>query len=275
MKLRTTLAVLAVTLVAGLVVPSVANAELDIEEIFIDTAEDYLNGAAPPYNRYWMEELAVVGTGITSVTVTPPGKDSVALDLDEGRWELEGNILQYATLALLRADYPVGNYVFSFNGGDDSVTVWYDPTAPSGIVDLSSIHGRTDVPWQTPTFSWPAYAGTGGDALGMWLFDPGAGEDLYENAPPIDIGETSWTLPGDLAPSAAYGLEVSVYAVQGGSPATLETVGYDEFTYYPVFENINIAEFSTPEPVTLALMGLGALGLVARRRSQIRRGGRK
>jgi len=263
MKLRTTLAVLAVMLVAGLVVPSVADA-LDIEEILINTAEDYLNGAAPPYDPYWMEELAVVGTDIASVTVTPPGKPPLSLVFDGEGWELFGNN-QYATLAALRADYPVGDYLFSFNGGADSVTVSYDPTAPSGIVDLSSIHGRADVPWQTPTFSWPAYAGTG-NALDMCLFDPVAGSDLYE-PPPVDIGETSWTLPGDLAPSHAYELEVSVYAVQGGEPATLETVGGDDFTYYPVFENINIAEFSTvPEPATVALMGLGAVGLALRRR---------
>jgi len=265
MKLRTTLAVLAVTLVAGLVVPSVADAEWDIEEIVIDTAVDYLNGAAPPYDRYWMEELAVVGTDISDVTVTPPGKPPIALVFDGEAWGLSGSV-QYATLAALRADYPVGDYLFSFYGGADSVTVPYDPTAPGGIVDLSSIHGRTDVPWQTPTFGWPAYAGTG-YALEMLLFDPGAGEDLYENAPPIDIGETSWTLPGDLAPSHAYELEVSVYAVQGGMPATLKTAKLgDPFTYYPVFENINIAEFSTPEPATVVLLGLGAVGLVARRR---------
>jgi len=265
MKLRTTLAVLAVTLVAGLVVPSVADA-LNIEEIFIDTAEDYLNGAAPPYDRYWMEDLEVVGTGITSVTVTPPGKSPVSLVFDGEGWELSGNV-QYATLAALRADYPVGDYLFSFNGGADSVTVPYDPTAPSGIVDLSSIHGRTDVPWQTPTFSWPAYVGTG-DTLGMWLVDPGVGSDLYDTPPPVAIGETSWTLPGDLEPSHAYELEVSVYAVQDGQPAPLETVGLDEFTYYPVFKNINIVEFSTPEPATLVLLGLGAVGLVASRRSK-------
>ncbi len=262
MKLRTTLVVLAVTLVAGLVVPSAADAALDIEAIFIDTAEDYLDGAAPPWDRYWMEELEVVGTDITSVTVTPPGKDPVALEFDGEGWELEGSV-QYGTLAALRADYPVGDYVFSFNGGADSVTVPYNPTAPSGIVDLSSIHGRTDVPWQTPTLSWPAYAGTG-DTLRMLLFDPAvAGFDLYENDPPVDIGETSWTLPGDLAPSHAYELEVSVFA---GSPTTLLTVESDEFIYYPVFENINIAEFSTPEPATIAFVVLGAVGLVLRRR---------
>ena len=261
MNLRTTLAVLAVTLLAGLVVPSVADAELDIEEIFIDTVVDYLNGAAPSWDRYWLE-IEVVGTDIASVTMTPPGKPSVALGFDGEDWGLN---VQYATLGALRTDYPVGDYLFSFTGSDDSVTVPYNPTAPIGTVDLSSIHGRTDVPWQTPTFSWPAYAGTG-DALGMWLVDPGVGSDLYERPPPVDIGETSWTLPGDLDPNKDYDLEVSVHIVEGGSPALLETVGHDEFTYYPVFSNANIAEFSTPEPATLALMGLGAVGLVLRRR---------
>ena len=254
-------------LVVGLMVPSVANATgtngLDIEEIVINTAEDYLNGAAPPYDRYWMEDLAVFGTDITSVTVTPPGKSPVALVFDGEDWGLFGSV-QYATLAALRADYPVGDYLFSFNGGADSVTVSYNPTAPSGIVDLSSLHGRTDVPWQTPTFTWPAYGGTG-DILDMWLVHPGTGSDLYESGP-IDIGETSWTLPGDLAPSEAYELEVSIHAVQGGMPSMLQTVGADGFTYYPVFENINIVAFSTPEPVTLALLGLGAGGLLLRRR---------
>ncbi len=262
MKLRTALAVLAVTLVAGLVVPNVADATLDIEDIYLDTVVDYLNGGIPPWDRYWIE-IEVIGADITGATVTPPGKAPIALTEDGGEWDLEGD---YASMAALRADYPVGDYLFSFNGGADSVTVPYDPTAPIGTVDLSSIHGRTDVPWQTPTFSWPAYAGTGGDALGMNLVDPGAGSDLYENPPPVDIGETSWTLPGDLAPNKAYELEVSVFVVEGGSPATLETVGLDEFTYYPVFSNANIVEFSTPEPATLALMGLGAVGLALRRR---------
>ena len=262
MNRRTKRAVLAVTLLAGLVVPSVADAALDIEEIFIDTAEDYLNGAAPPWDRYWVE-IDVLGTEITGATVTPPGKAPIPLVEDGGDWDLEED---YASMNALRADYPVGDYVFSFNGGADSVTVPYDPTAPSGIVDLSSIHGRTDVPWQTPTFSWPAYTGTG-DALGMWLFDPVVGGDLYENAP-VAIGETSWTLPGDLAPGHAYGLEVSVYGVQGGQPATPETVGGHGFTYYPLFSNANIVEFSTPEPATVALMGLGAVGLVLRRRRE-------
>jgi len=252
---------LAVTLLAGLVVPSVADAELHIEEIFIDTVVDYLNGAAPSWDRYWIE-IEVIGTDIASVTMTPPGKPSVALGFDGEDWGLN---VQYATLGALRTDYPVGDYLFSFTGSDDSVTVPYDPTAPSGIVDLSSIHGRTDVPWQTPTFGWPAYVGTG-DALGMNLVDPGVGDDLYENAP-VDIGETSWTLPGDLAPSQAYELEVSVFVIEGGwPPATLKTVGEHEFTYYPLFSNANIVEFSTPEPATVVLMGLGAAGLVAHRR---------
>ena len=214
----------------------------DITEIGIDQFKDYQDGSplAAPYGI----EIFVEGTGLGEVTVEDPyGVVHTLVQYGPGEWDFED--YGYADLTALEAVYGSGEYIFTFNGGADTVTLNYAVAEPAGFADITyPAHNQLDVE-SNPEYTWNTAAAFG-EALGMWIVQnpEGMGSDIYEewNA---DINQTSWQ-PGPLVLDEDYEFELSVINFHGGAPQNAATVGDDDFTYEGAFEYINIIEFHAP-----------------------------
>jgi hypothetical protein len=253
--------VMVVVLAAG--TPVCASA--DIQEITVYSGYGQTNGVLDP-EPYGMW-VAVTGTGLSSVTMTPPGKSPISLVAQPpghgpGNW-LYGSDY-YATLTGLRADLPLGQYAFSIDGGGDSVVLTVGPTAPSGFASITyPSPGETGVPL-SPTFTWTSCVGLG-DSLGLMVNDL-EGMTIYLGGPLRPISETSWT-PGLLVAGHEHVFDIAVFAGTSGQPYARSTAGGDAFEYYDLLGFSNTVSFTTtPEPATLSLLALGGAALVARRK---------
>lgn len=252
-------------LIGGLTGPTWAVVSLDVTEIGILEYKDYWDGTAIT-NPYGIE-VWVNGSNITSVSVTDPHSGNHSLtDWGGGQWGFDDG--GFASLVALEASYGNGNYAFNFNSGEDTVTIDYQNTEPSGFANITNpTDGQTGV-GLNPTYTWDSAAGYG-EALGMWVIeDPsGVADDIYENVPEYNTALTSWQ-PGSLSELTEYEFELSVFKAQGGSVQALSTDGSDDFDYYGLFDYTNIVGFTTiPEPATaLSLLGMMGLYFVYRRR---------
>lgn len=262
--------ILVLSIVAVLVISlatPVAQADLDISGIYITSCKDHLDGEA--LSIPWVFEVWVdfVDRGsLHHIDVT----DSASFTIDDDWYE---SSTDYSTLTALRGDYPTGNYKFEFEDSSNTVlrTVNFDYSGisePLSAVDFTdpSENNQTDIPLD-PTFTWTIDPGDG-DALGMWLWDPVAMDDVYEDVPVL-MTETSWT-PGPLLPNHDYDLEVSVFGIKDGVIGTM-TVGGDTFECYPLIEHMNEIDFTTvpvPGAVFLGAIGLGMTGWLCRHRAQ-------
>ena len=217
---------------------------LDVNEIYIEQYKDFWDGSAEP-SPYGFE-VWINGSGITGVSVEDPHGVNHVLSNWGDYWEFdEGG---FASLATLDASYGPGEYVFSFNGGADSVTLNYQYSEPTSFANITyPTDGQTDVELN-PIYTWDSVAGyANADALGMWVVeDPdGFGDDLYWNGPVFDLTTTSWQ-PGTLAGLTEYEFEISVMTAQAGVPiATQTNIFADDFDYYGLFESINMVGFET------------------------------
>ena len=247
---------------------------LDIEGIYIDSCKDYTDGT--PDTNPWEFEIWVDIANKDSlhhIDITLPGGTTKTIYEDSGDWEYESST-DYSTLADLRADYPTGDYVFSFEKSDDTVlctvTLNYaDLSEPANPVDFTypAYNGQTGIS-TNPTFEWTV-GSSDANALGMWVWDTVEDKDLYEEVP-VSMDTTSWS-PGLMDPNHTYELEVSVINIKDGLPGPAlptMTVDSDEFEYGLLIEYCNCIEFATvPEPATIALLCIGTMSLLRKRRA--------
>jgi hypothetical protein len=239
---------------------------LDIQSIRFMEGKYWWDGVleANPYGLWG----GVNGNDITDVTMIVPGGTSIALDYwgDGGAdWGFETP--DYATIGALRADFPTGDYIFSFNGGTDSVTLYRGPVEPTGFANITyPSDGAIDVP-VNPTITWDSCVGYG-DALGLLLWDEVDNTGIVTDF--LDIGLTSWTPPSPLEPGHLHELEVAVFAGTAGQPYSKMTNTGDSFLYYDLFEYCNTIQFTTipaPGAFVLAVIGVGIFGCLRRHRT--------
>lgn len=212
--------------------------------------------------KYWwdgtLEEdpfglwVGVSGEGITGVTVTTPGSTPIVLVLDYwggGGADWGFDVSDYATLGELRADFPTGYYVFSFNGGADSVTLYRGPVKPTGFANITYPNdGAINVPLN-PIITWDSCVGFG-DALCLLLWDEVDNTGIVTGS--LDIGLTNWTPPSPLAPGHLHELEIAVFDGRSRQPYSKTTENSDDFFfYYDLFEYCNTILFATFDPTVI------------------------
>jgi len=237
------------------VLASGAPGAITISQVVLVNHKYYLNGTDQNDYSY---DLGVEGTGITSVTVAGPDSTSFTLTQEDvDAWYSESS---FGSLTALRTAFPIGDYVFNFNGGAASLTVNFAGTAPGSFpVGINPLHGATGVS-TTPKFTWSLVPVADGIALTVDVRDIAADDTVTESSP-LNMGDTQWTCPVTLDPGTLY--EVEVYVVRGSvSGGTIDSTSFD---IYSVYLYGNAVDFTTtPEPATMALLGLGGAALMAR-----------
>ncbi len=120
----------------------------------------------------------------------------------------------------------------------------------------------------TPTFSFQAkgFAGTTGNVLFALRFLNDSGDILYDSGNQFfqdDINQDNWsliTLTPDAVPVGATAAFVEF------SQAIGPINGTDLLAGSVLIDNVNLSVTAVPEPTSAALLGLGGLGLIFRRR---------
>ena len=199
-------------------------------------------------------DVELQGTNVAAATLTTPGANVYAMEMDEGYTEFWRASTTEADLS----DFGPGTYRIDLTGTDGGVQTYYvdlpDATYPAAAPQFDqSIGFETLDP--RPLLSWQA-AGPGVDAISFELWSV---DDEYEGWEMLGTGVTSST-PGEDLGIGGYVACVEFFdgevgALPGGATCYTGWVASTD-TYFNI----------TPEPVTLALLGLGAGGLLLRRR---------
>ncbi len=202
---------------------------------------------------------------VAAATITAPGANVYDMEMYGDEIEFWRTSTDEADLT----DFGPGTYHIVLTGTDGVVQTYdvelADATYPDPMPHFDQAMGfLAEEP--RPTLSWEA-PGAGVDAIGLQLWSVGEEEDEYEGF--FGTGVTSYT-PGEDLGLGGY---MACVTFIEGEAGTLSGGG----DYYTGWIACTDTYFNvTPEPATLALMGLGAGSLLLRgRRSRIRRGGKK
>ena len=169
---------IAIALAALVLAPS-ATAVQGIEAVEIETNAARVDGSSA---TDFVISFTVEGAGLSSVFVTPPGGSPLALPFDpvEGVFFAASGV--FGSLAALRAQYPLGLYSFTMNGGMIGFDVDYIEVEPPGFADATyPLHGGLSS--SAPRYSWtvcpqcPALAG-----LDVSLEELASGSILFETS---------------------------------------------------------------------------------------------
>lgn len=233
--------------------PAICKA-IDIYGIEINPEKEWCDGVLndKPYNFYITVSTS---NDVNAVIVTPPAPANSPISLIKSeessesfyRWVRENeDVYEYNSPAELRSYFPLGDYTFSFNNGEDSVTLPHNPSEPEPNRYAEFIepnHNANDVP-RDVTIRWESCVGDG-DGLRLLLFDEThyEGPEIY-GYPYLDIEKTSWT-PPPLDIGHLYVLEIALFDGISGQPYQQTTDQGDGFDYFDHFSHINRIEFTT------------------------------
>lgn len=244
-------------LFASWLVPALASAQMEIDEITISLGPGYSAGV---FTDYFIAPV-VTGANLQGVSVTVPSVPITIelVEVEPGEFVCVEEVPfqpceDFASLAEIVA---LGDLVFGFEGslGEvDSVTIPvgdYDPgVEPAGFPQVvSPMNGQTGLPLTT-TIEWnapPAWV----QAIAVGLEEQATGltaDEALLTGVPLGAPATAtiWS-PMGLVDGTAYDFEISFLQIlQIEDPRV--TTGGRSFLYSSAFESFNEIVFTVPEP---------------------------
>jgi len=224
------------------------NPPLSLDTVKITQLKMHHDGAVEP--QPYLADIAVAGANITDVAVQDPhgGVHALAFEGDTGGgqqlWRLRE---RFSDLATLQAVWGNGGYLFTFNGGDDTVTIQYNVVEPTTFANITNPADGSHVPPGELNCAWD-FLGTGGDYIDAWLNQDPAGTPVeYDAVRRLPINSTGW-MPRDLLADTDYALGVAVVNQQGGGSVALTTDGGIGFDFAGTFQWLNVVDFDTRTP---------------------------
>jgi hypothetical protein len=247
-------------------------AAFGVDQIVLLSFENRLGGVVESYSF----EIEVMGSGLETVTVTPPGGAAIQIPMEvAGDFFFES--VHYPTLVALNGAFPQGAYSFTLAGGGQSIsgTLGYARSPTQGFIAI-------DAPMNHAVLGpFPTFTVTNGCTNCIFFIGeiddlPTIG-DVVERETPFGSWSPTLSVPtaltlsdmSDGTPLASGLPEGSYEFLANGISGTLltdETLTGDssgiQFDYGYGNSASNRIEFTVPEPASLALGGAAAAALV-------------
>jgi hypothetical protein len=250
------LVVLSVVATLAVFQPSAARS-IDLSAVDIITFEQRVDGGSP---EYFLEiEVGDNDLQLSSGTVTAPITGEMIVlepDLAGGPGRLQAVVGPFASLAALRALYPLGAYSFLLQGGSVAGSLNYSPSDTNGFVSIFfPLHLSTGVSSQ-PTFQF-SNSCTNCQLIFFNVQTPSTSFESEDLAPTA----TMYTFPAPF--------EDGVHTADAATGLAVETTpsfGGDFFQYDAISGTANQITFTVPEPSwgLQRLAALGALVVISR-----------